>query len=509
MLARVIAFFTGAEVAVQAVKAEADFSGELDKTTASAKKLRRELLGIDELNIIGDNGDNVGVGNVGNGLRFREVNVDPIKLPEVLSSPVWSPNPVPAPTFEPVTVPDNVPETIPSPSWSRSYIESPQFAEVMVPAEAGSTVPAPKWSMTEIPSPAFQPVTMPEWAQSPLPIPEWVENPVTAPQMDLRPIETGLAVMQEKFSTAWSTIKEAIGGGASAVAEKMTQIQTNVQTWAETTKANFLTVSDYIQTTIAPALTSAAGSFNTFLENTGSNIVSWGQGVGANIQEVAVYIHDALASGLSSAGTGLASWLNSTASGFVSWGNNVIATAGKAAEGLYSNLTSGLSAAWSSFTSFMKSTGEKISSWWSDNKSWAAPTLTIAVGAAAITAAVMTGGLSIPAMKSLAIPALSLAPALANGGVIRKPTTALVGEYPGARSNPEIVTPESLLRQTFEESSGTDTIVNAVYAVGAMVVKAIEEKMTDITLDGQSLARGTYPYNEQMNTVMGGSMVKF
>ncbi|MCI2047468.1 MAG: hypothetical protein LKJ90_07105 [Faecalibacterium sp.] len=40
-------------------------------------------------------------------------------------------------------------------------------------------------------------------------------------------------------------------------------------------------------------------------------------------------------------------------------------------------------------------------------------------------------------------------PYLANGGVIQQPTLAMVGEYSGARSNPEIVTPESKMSDVF------------------------------------------------------------
>lgn len=43
----------------------------------------------------------------------------------------------------------------------------------------------------------------------------------------------------------------------------------------------------------------------------------------------------------------------------------------------------------------------------------------------------------------------------ATGGVVRKPTLGLVGEYPGAATNPEIISPENKLRQIFrQEGSG-------------------------------------------------------
>lgn len=42
----------------------------------------------------------------------------------------------------------------------------------------------------------------------------------------------------------------------------------------------------------------------------------------------------------------------------------------------------------------------------------------------------------------------------AEGGVVTKPTLGLVGEYPGAASNPEIIAPESKLRQIFRQEQG-------------------------------------------------------
>lgn len=71
--------------------------------------------------------------------------------------------------------------------------------------------------------------------------------------------------------------------------------------------------------------------------------------------------------------------------------------------------------------------------------------LNLAAGAAA-------GGLA-AALFTRAISAIGV-PALAEGGVVRKPTLALIGEYPGASTNPEIVTPERKLRSIFRDSAG-------------------------------------------------------
>lgn len=40
-------------------------------------------------------------------------------------------------------------------------------------------------------------------------------------------------------------------------------------------------------------------------------------------------------------------------------------------------------------------------------------------------------------------------PRLAKGGIINSPTIALIGEYSGARNNPEIVTPQNIMAETF------------------------------------------------------------
>ena len=49
-------------------------------------------------------------------------------------------------------------------------------------------------------------------------------------------------------------------------------------------------------------------------------------------------------------------------------------------------------------------------------------------------------------------------PAFANGGVIKAPTIGLIGEYAGAATNPEIIAPESTLRQIFREEGGDTTL---------------------------------------------------
>lgn len=55
-------------------------------------------------------------------------------------------------------------------------------------------------------------------------------------------------------------------------------------------------------------------------------------------------------------------------------------------------------------------------------------------------------------------------PALANGGALYGPQTVLAGEYPGASQNPEIVAPQSLMKETMESANAG--VINAVMAMG-------------------------------------------
>lgn len=57
-------------------------------------------------------------------------------------------------------------------------------------------------------------------------------------------------------------------------------------------------------------------------------------------------------------------------------------------------------------------------------------------------------------------------PMLANGGVITQPTLAMMGEYAGANSNPEIVAPQSLIEQT---------LANALQGYSGDVIQRLDE----------------------------------
>lgn len=78
-------------------------------------------------------------------------------------------------------------------------------------------------------------------------------------------------------------------------------------------------------------------------------------------------------------------------------------------------------------------------------------------------------------------------PKLASGGVITRPTVVQVGEYQGASSNPEIVSPQSIMRDTMENANLG--VINAIYAIGNQISKTVEDKDSNVYMDGDIITR--------------------
>lgn len=76
---------------------------------------------------------------------------------------------------------------------------------------------------------------------------------------------------------------------------------------------------------------------------------------------------------------------------------------------------------------------------------------------------------------------------LAKGGVLTAPTQALVGEYPGARSNPEIVTPQSLMFETMMRAN--TEMVSAQAEIGRQIISAIERQNLEVKIGDETIAR--------------------
>ena len=79
-------------------------------------------------------------------------------------------------------------------------------------------------------------------------------------------------------------------------------------------------------------------------------------------------------------------------------------------------------------------------------------------------------------------------PMLANGGVITQPTLAMMGEYSGARNNPEIAAPQSLIEQTLAKAmAGYSSDMVQCFEAVVDVLKEILEAVYGIDFNADSL----------------------
>lgn len=96
-------------------------------------------------------------------------------------------------------------------------------------------------------------------------------------------------------------------------------------------------------------------------------------------------------------------------------------------------------------------------------------------------------------------------PLLANGGIIRQPTLAMMGEYPGANSNPEIVAPQSIIEQTLARViSGYSSDMVQCFEAVVDVLKEILEAIYGMEINRDSIYDYIKDKDRRMAIVRGG-----
>ena len=258
--------------------------------------------------------------------------------------------------------------------------------------------------------------------------------------------------------------------------------------------------------------------FQQFSQGTLQIISSWGAALLAAIQSIISQAHQIISSFLSSLSLSTSSSKSSAKSTSKAYSTSkpspsyYTAKERQKAERERENnaIKSGMAAFEESFSSKVSSIGKKAhelanidipystySKEYRDNQ-----------GKALLGALETTGALA--GLSSLAeifkVPALGKIFAFADGGVVTTPTFALVGEHQ-ARSNPEIITPQSIMKETVENAN--ESVVNAVFAIGNQIVKAIEDKDTNIYMDTTKVTRKITREQENQSRYKSSSMVSF
>ena len=104
--------------------------------------------------------------------------------------------------------------------------------------------------------------------------------------------------------------------------------------------------------------------------------------------------------------------------------------------------------------------------------------------------------------KGINIP---LIPRLAKGGVLTSPTIAMMGEYAGAYQNPEIVTPQNILKETIDASNGN--LVSAFYQMCQQVIQAIDGIDMSVSICDDVIAQSTKRGNDAYKKRTGYALI--
>lgn len=96
-------------------------------------------------------------------------------------------------------------------------------------------------------------------------------------------------------------------------------------------------------------------------------------------------------------------------------------------------------------------------------------------------------------------------PLLAKGGVLTSPIAAVMGEYPGARQNPEIATPQSLMYETIQRANGD--LVSAFASMTRQVIAAIEDKDLTVSIGDEQIARSAQRGNTAYKSRTGKALL--
>lgn len=92
----------------------------------------------------------------------------------------------------------------------------------------------------------------------------------------------------------------------------------------------------------------------------------------------------------------------------------------------------------------------------------------------------------------------------ASGGVVKTPTLGLVGEYQGARSNPEIIAPQSVITDIID--SRNDEMISVITQLFRQTISAIENQDMSISIGDETIARSAARGNKANKYRTGKSL---
>ncbi len=322
------------------------------------------------------------------------------------------------------------------------------------------------------------------------------------------------------FETWRNNIASTLNAWATNLANVMSATFTNafnnLSVWIENTISSLVvwrqrwleTVGDWSVNTasvIGQWIANTWNSMVTWSANTISVLAQWATSTATNIGQWGSTMVQNLGAAFSS---GLET-IGSFASGALSVVNNLLSSMSSALSSLGSaivqSISNGLSTAWQNVINFFSNLRAKFNSGGSQGSFNPITRMTNSLRA-------MAGILGAAALGSFKSFAARFTPkqfawggAYANGGVISSPTLGLMGEYAGASTNPEIVAPQSMLRDIIQENNGE--LVNAFAQMTQQIISAINNVDMEVTVGDDVIAQSAARGNRQYYNMTGRELI--
>ena len=311
--------------------------------------------------------------------------------------------------------------------------------------------------------------------------------------LNLNPLSSGIGIAKHLYKAfGYSLIQQQKANNTEMVKSQnsvLQQIKTNLGTWLTGLPIMFAKGWENIKNNVANGVS-----------QTYANIASWcsatSQAIGITIGNWGQSVYN----GLTYTGNAITSWGRGSYNALVSWGQGVSQLFAEVGNSIITSIGQALSNAWEGIKEVASAAGQKVKDFHKNYGKQIAITGAVISGAlvlGAIALSAPTGGASLAAIPALA--------ALADGGVLTTPTPALVGEYQGARTNPEIVTPQNIMRETVSEANME--VVNAIYAIGNQITKAVDDKDMDVYMDADKVTRQVTKRQDTIKRQQGTSLV--
>lgn len=341
-----------------------------------------------------------------------------------------------------------------------------------------------------------------------------LKTPQLVPAFNISPILTALATVATAFQTffadnsaklknlvtEWKTEWNAgLNEAKQRVNEWATNFNTQMNTATQNAKQKIIDWANVFIANIKSATQNAKQNIVDWVTVTSKNLANWASNTATNVANAVTNWAKNIYTALTNAGNNINSWIQSTSKNFANWAKNTAGNIANWATNIVTNISNALQVAWEKFKSFMQATGQAISTWWNNGGSRTTIT-TLAVAAAvtlgAIALAPYTGGASLGFIP---------AAVLANGGVVDKPTYAMVGEYAGAKTNPEIVTPENKMREVLKDNNGT--LIEGFAQMTRQIISAINDVDMEVSIGDDVIARSAQRGNRAYQRMTGTPLI--